>query len=137
MSDLKFSCPSCKQHIQCDEQHTGENIPCPSCAILVRVPATATIVEKSPPPAATNPFDAESKASYTPTGATAESSAENVPTLEENISRPAEPVAADPLTERDQQIAAARAHHAIEVTPSVKPRLSFILSGGEAPVPQE
>lgn len=35
--------------------------------------------------------------------------------------------------EREQEIAAARAAHPVEVTPAIKPRLSYILSGGEAP----
>jgi DNA-directed RNA polymerase subunit RPC12/RpoP len=69
MSDLKFSCPSCGQHIQCPEDHAGENIPCPECAHLIRVPVSATLV---PQPsevaahAALAPGD-ESKVSYTAT----------------------------------------------------------------------
>jgi hypothetical protein len=127
MSDLKFSCPSCGQHIQCEESHIGENIPCPGCAILIRVPANATIVTKTPAPVVVPPMPA-----ITPSlGA--------VPTLEENfLAESGTPTpSVPPLTEREQQIAAARAARPVVPTPAVKPRLSFILSGGEAPAPQE
>jgi hypothetical protein len=128
MSDLKFSCPSCGQHIQCEESHIGENIPCPGCAILIRVPANAAIVTNSAAPIVTP--------SSTPA---AIPGIETVPTLEENFqSDPGTPIpSAPPLTEREQQIAAARAARPVVPTPAVKPRLSFILSGGEAPAPQE
>jgi hypothetical protein len=138
MSDLKFSCPSCGQHIQCDEAHAGENIPCPACAVLVRVPAAAAIVEPAIPTTAANPF--EEKVSYTPTGSI-DSGPEKVPTLEENISpkanAPAGDAGAPASTEREHQIAEARAHRPIEVATTVKPRLSFVLSGGQAPAPEE
>ena len=48
MSDLKFNCPSCGQHIKCDESHAGENLPCPGCAHLIRIPHDAEIVRDSP-----------------------------------------------------------------------------------------
>src|SRR5262245_59461013 len=127
MSDLKFSCPSCAQHIRCDESYAGEKLPCPSCAALVRVPTDAPIVLKAPPPA-------EPTAPATFGGGVAA-----VPTLEENFlgetaaALPTTP----PLTEREQQIAAARAAHPMQGLPAVKPRLSFILSGGEAPRAEE
>lgn len=119
MSDVKFTCPSCGQHIKCEESHIGENIPCPGCAHMVRVPPNATFVPETPPTATVNPFA--------------------VPTLEENIiaektgaASPSDP----PMTEREQQIAAARAAHA-QTAPVIKPRLSFILSGGQAPPREE
>jgi hypothetical protein len=75
MSDLKFVCPSCGQHIQCENAHTGENIPCPGCARLIRIPyvgqpAEVTSIPTNEAPAATevevvkpttpdNPFDSE------------------------------------------------------------------------------
>lgn len=38
MSDLKFSCPRCEQHLQCDEQFSGREIQCPACNHLIRIP---------------------------------------------------------------------------------------------------
>jgi hypothetical protein len=141
MIDLKFSCPSCGQHIQCDETHAGENLPCPGCAHLVRVPnKDAAAIEPTPPVVENSPPAPEgSKASYVPIETVKPKDDKTVPTLEENFlaesgtSAPASP----PLTEREQQIAAARAAHAAQAAPPVKPRLSFILSGGEAPPPEE
>jgi hypothetical protein len=125
MSDVKFTCPSCGQHICCDEDYANERIPCPSCASVVRVPVDAPVVSKTPVPAAPSP---------SPTTGTP-----NVPTLEDNFlqeSGAAVP-SAPPLTEREQQIAAARAARPVVAMPAVKPRLSYILSGGQAPVQEE
>ena len=134
MSDLRFSCPSCGQHVQCDSTHAGENIPCPSCAQLIRVPEKAEVVPTKPPPAPENPFAVEEeKVSYTPTG---EPAAEKVPTLDEDLEKQSDPESHVPVTEREQQIAAARTHSTEPIT-HVKPRLSFILSGGQAPAPEE
>jgi len=38
MSEFKFSCPFCEQHLQCDERLSGRQIQCPSCNHLIRVP---------------------------------------------------------------------------------------------------
>jgi hypothetical protein len=38
MSDFKFSCPHCDQHLQCDEQFAGRQIQCPKCDHLIRIP---------------------------------------------------------------------------------------------------
>lgn len=38
MSEFKFDCPHCKQHLQCDEQFSGREIQCPSCNVLIRIP---------------------------------------------------------------------------------------------------
>lgn len=134
MRDLKFSCPSCGQHVQCDIAHAGENIPCPSCAQLIRVPNQGDVVE-STPPATDNPFAVEEeKVSYT---ATQEPSKEKVPTLDEDLEQHSDkPGSHVPVTEREQQLAAARAHTTEPIT-HVKPRLSFILSGGQAPAREE
>ncbi len=121
MSDLKFNCPSCGQHIKIDESHAGENLPCPGCAHLIRVPHDAEIVNETPPP--TNTVGA---------------GISKVPTLEDNFLKesgtplPTPP----PVTEREAQLAAARAASAHN-TKTVKPRLSFILSGGQAPAREE
>lgn len=135
MSDLKFSCPSCGQHVQCDISHAGENIPCPSCAQLIRVPNQGDVV-KVKPSVTENPFAADdSKVSYT---RTEEPGKEKVPTLGEDLKQHSDEPGESkvPVTEREQQIAAARAHTTEPVT-HVKPRLSFILSGGQAPAPEE
>jgi DNA-directed RNA polymerase subunit RPC12/RpoP len=38
MSEFKFSCPKCGQHLQCDEQYAGREIQCPGCNVLMRIP---------------------------------------------------------------------------------------------------
>jgi DNA-directed RNA polymerase subunit RPC12/RpoP len=38
MNEFKFNCPHCNQHLQCDEQHSGREIQCPSCNVLLRIP---------------------------------------------------------------------------------------------------
>jgi hypothetical protein len=38
MSQFKFDCPRCQQHLQCDEQFSGNEIQCPSCHHLIRIP---------------------------------------------------------------------------------------------------
>ena len=39
MRDLKFACPHCEQHIQCEDDTVGQTIPCPACGQSVVVPA--------------------------------------------------------------------------------------------------
>jgi hypothetical protein len=39
MSEFKFSCPHCDQHLQCDEQYSGRQIQCPGCDHLIRIPS--------------------------------------------------------------------------------------------------
>jgi hypothetical protein len=95
---------------------------------LIRVPSSGKVVSATPPAAG------EEKASYTPTKPERSSSGE-VPTLEENFAGKTE--GGQPVTEREQQLAAARAQHSGQGTTYVKPRLSFILSGGQAPAPEE
>jgi hypothetical protein len=38
MSELKFSCSHCGQHLQCDEQYVGRQIACPTCHAMTAVP---------------------------------------------------------------------------------------------------
>lgn len=38
MRDLKFACPHCEQHIQCEDSLAGKSIPCPACGLTVVVP---------------------------------------------------------------------------------------------------
>jgi len=47
MSELKFSCPNCNQHLSCDEGYAGRQISCPSCQSAVVVPQPV----RPPPPA--------------------------------------------------------------------------------------
>ena len=127
MSDLKFTCSSCGQHIQLDQDYAGERIPCPSCATVVRVPVDAPTVTTAAVPEAAPQAPA-------PGGTLA------VPTLEDNFGHEGgtAPVpSTPPMTEREQQLAAARAAHPVLAMPTVKPRLSYILNGGEAPPPAE
>jgi DNA-directed RNA polymerase subunit RPC12/RpoP len=38
MAELKFSCPQCRQKIQCDESYVGSRINCPACRQSIVVP---------------------------------------------------------------------------------------------------
>jgi hypothetical protein len=38
MSEYKFACPHCGQHLQCDEQLSGREIQCPNCHHLLHIP---------------------------------------------------------------------------------------------------
>jgi hypothetical protein len=38
MSDFKFSCPKCGQHLACDPQFSGREIQCPGCNVMMRIP---------------------------------------------------------------------------------------------------
>ncbi|HZV34262.1 MAG TPA: hypothetical protein VFB72_06760 [Verrucomicrobiae bacterium] len=47
MSDFKFACPNCGQHVVCDTSNAGMQIACPICQTLLTVP--------QPPPTAAAP----------------------------------------------------------------------------------
>ena len=66
MTELKFDCPSCGQHIQCSPECANQNVPCPACASLIRVPADAEVTEAPGDAPDTNPFQSpeEPKVSY-------------------------------------------------------------------------
>ena len=49
MAEIKFSCPQCGQHISGNEQWSGHQIQCPTCA------TTLTVPRAPPPPAAAAP----------------------------------------------------------------------------------
>lgn len=51
MSEFKFSCPACDQHILVDQGYVGVSINCPSCQKLIVVPAVPGAAAP-PPPAA-------------------------------------------------------------------------------------
>jgi hypothetical protein len=38
MSEFKFECPHCQQHLACEEQFSGRQIQCPGCSTLIRIP---------------------------------------------------------------------------------------------------
>jgi hypothetical protein len=38
MRDLKFACPHCEQHLQCEDSRIGQEIACPNCGRSVTVP---------------------------------------------------------------------------------------------------
>lgn len=38
MADMKFSCPQCSQHIECNEAWAGHQIECPACHSSIVVP---------------------------------------------------------------------------------------------------
>ncbi len=39
MSEFKFECPHCQQHLACDEQFSGRQIKCPGCNHVINIPA--------------------------------------------------------------------------------------------------
>jgi DNA-directed RNA polymerase subunit RPC12/RpoP len=51
MSEFKFECPHCGQHLACDTQFSGRQIQCPSCHHLIHIP---------PAPGQTNQYQPES-----------------------------------------------------------------------------
>lgn len=64
MSDMKFACPHCRQHVQCDASHAGRKIACPNCTAWLRIPRPAAsgsqLVEAellSPPTSKTQPIE--------------------------------------------------------------------------------
>ena len=50
MSDIKFSCPQCGQHITCDELCMGMEVQCPGCQQTLTVPQIAPAPAAPPPP---------------------------------------------------------------------------------------
>ena len=43
MNAMKFSCPHCQQHIECDASHVGRDVPCPTCHSTLRVPTPSAV----------------------------------------------------------------------------------------------
>jgi hypothetical protein len=53
MSDIRFACPFCTQHIACDRSYSGNPIDCPSCGARITVPKAIEVVsERTPIPVA-------------------------------------------------------------------------------------
>lgn len=44
MSEIKFACPHCAQHIVCDEMYCGERITCPGCQKIIYVPERSAFI---------------------------------------------------------------------------------------------
>jgi hypothetical protein len=38
MSEFKFNCPHCDQHLKAEDQFSGRQIQCPNCDHLIRIP---------------------------------------------------------------------------------------------------
>ena len=51
MSELKFSCPNCRQNIQATTEYSGLQINCPSCQTLLVVPPSPDAPAPATPPA--------------------------------------------------------------------------------------
>jgi hypothetical protein len=57
MSEIKFACPHCSQHIACDGVYCGEQIDCPGCGRMLLIPPRAAfaplpVAGRAPPPVA-------------------------------------------------------------------------------------
>jgi hypothetical protein len=50
MSDIKFACPHCQQHIQCEPGDAGMQIACPACSGSMVVPGQASAPVPAPAP---------------------------------------------------------------------------------------
>ncbi len=50
MAEIKFSCPSCNQHIKCDELWVGHQIQCPACQNNLTVPQVQAAPAPAPKP---------------------------------------------------------------------------------------
>jgi hypothetical protein len=48
VSDFKFSCPSCGQHIRCDVGYSGRQVYCPACQKQILVPASGAELSRHP-----------------------------------------------------------------------------------------
>jgi hypothetical protein len=44
MSEIKFACPHCSQHIACDDIYCGERIDCPGCKKELFIPQRAAFI---------------------------------------------------------------------------------------------
>src|SRR6185312_9729608 len=45
MSEFKFACPICGQHITADSKDTGSQIPCPTCYRKIVVPPAPAVAD--------------------------------------------------------------------------------------------
>jgi hypothetical protein len=60
MSDIKFVCASCQQHLEAPEAMAGETVSCPSCQKPLTVPAPQAAPKVAPAacPGCGTPLDA-------------------------------------------------------------------------------
>jgi cytohesin len=49
MSDIKFNCPQCGQHIAVDATGAGMTVACPQCSLAILVPQPAQLAGQEPP----------------------------------------------------------------------------------------
>lgn len=185
MSELKFTCPACGQHMQCEKAYVGDKTSCPTCNAELRVPFSHTPIESKtqlpraelvsapagPLPDANiaepSPFT-EASVPLAPPQAKEISEHSNVeptcicPVCQSELRLPQKtksstppvaelvhqgtkepdrenPTEAKPesLPAREQHIAAAREANPVSLYPAMKPRLSYILSGGESVAPKD
>lgn len=45
MSELRFTCPACGQHMQCEKAYVGDKTACPNCQAELRIPFSHTPIE--------------------------------------------------------------------------------------------
>jgi hypothetical protein len=64
MSEIKFSCPSCQQHISADAAYAGMQINCPACSSPMIVPGDAMV--PPPPEPVQNPVAPPGPPSHAP-----------------------------------------------------------------------
>jgi hypothetical protein len=48
MSEVKFACPYCAQHIACDDAYCGNAIVCPACSEKIFVPRLSAFTQSDP-----------------------------------------------------------------------------------------
>jgi hypothetical protein len=49
MSDVRFACPFCSQHIACDRSFTGSAIDCPACGRRITAPKPLAVGDRGVP----------------------------------------------------------------------------------------
>jgi DNA-directed RNA polymerase subunit M/transcription elongation factor TFIIS len=107
MSELKFSCPACGQHIMCSKADGGNVMQCPNCNVELRIPFSNVTIN----------------------GEFSDLKAERIMdnSVHDNL-----PETATALTEREQKIAAERAARAVSLYPKIKPRLDLLFGKNAA-----
>lgn len=54
MSEIRFFCPNCNQHMQTPEGSGGQVISCTKCSAPLKIPQPAAARKSTPPPAQLN-----------------------------------------------------------------------------------
>lgn len=107
MSELKFSCPACGQHVACSKASGGDVIHCPNCEVELRIPFSNVTV---------NDKFSDLKAER----------------IVDNSLHDDHSGAATALAEREQKIATERAARSVSLYPKIKPRLALLLGENAA-----